>query len=401
MRIIIIIILEYIKKRMMTHMRGFAFYLAAAILVMALALPVANIQAEGGIADGTYAVDYLVLKAENDSVSMANDYWEKPAMVVVEGGAATVRLTINHSAWVTAFKVPGGSGFLDTQVIEANEADDTRLVEFKVEDLTRPLEAKIHVTVSDIDYDHDYTIRMAFDTEELSASGQVQADEEIVGATDQPHEAANQADPEPSGEEAASATNGQAEPPAADRETSQGPTAGSEEEPAKQTASGDGAREDAPAGDGADNAGRADAPAQDTSSQQQQEQEGQGTSENDGTPLTTTPSDTADTADTAASIAKEAEVDSADVNASIKYDQPSNHLEEDASSASKDATALAAEQTGTNGAQSESVMAAAEHPLSGGTDSSNSVWWPSIGALFILLCGVWYILRRKRRVRKA
>ncbi|MBB6634937.1 NEAT domain-containing protein [Cohnella thailandensis] len=111
--------------------------------------------------NGTYTADYLVLKAEDDSVSMANDYWEKPATVVIDGGKATVRLSVNHSAWVTQFKVPGsGDGYVDTKVIE--EKDDVRLVEFAA-DVTKPIVSKIHVTVPDIDYDHDYTIRLVFD----------------------------------------------------------------------------------------------------------------------------------------------------------------------------------------------------------------------------------------------
>ncbi|GLX66554.1 hypothetical protein MU1_08980 [Paenibacillus glycanilyticus] len=119
-------------------------------------------QAAATMEDGTYTGDYLILQADNDSVSMANDYWEKPATVVVKGGKATIRVTINHSFWVTQFKVPGGGGYVDTKVISSNKKADTRLVEFTA-DITKPIVSKIHVTVADIDYDHDYTIRFAFD----------------------------------------------------------------------------------------------------------------------------------------------------------------------------------------------------------------------------------------------
>ncbi|ACT00403.1 NEAr transporter [Paenibacillus sp. JDR-2] len=115
-----------------------------------------------GLEDGTYTGDYLILQADNDSVSMANDYWEKPASIVIKDGKATVRVTINHSFWVTQFKVPGGGGYVDTKVISSNKKADTRLVEFTA-DITKPIASKIHVTVADIDYDHDYTIRFAFD----------------------------------------------------------------------------------------------------------------------------------------------------------------------------------------------------------------------------------------------
>ncbi|GKU76755.1 heme uptake protein IsdC [Paenibacillus sp. L3-i20] len=116
------------------------------------------------LADGTYTADYLILKAENDSVSMANDYWEKPATVTIKDGKAKIRVTINHSFWVTDFKVPGDGGYVDTKVISSNKKADTRIVEFEA-DIAEPIISKIHVTVAEIDYDHDYTIRFAFDQE--------------------------------------------------------------------------------------------------------------------------------------------------------------------------------------------------------------------------------------------
>jgi heme uptake protein IsdC len=146
------------------HARTKISGLLAALWIVLLLLP-ANLYAAGEIADGTYTADYLILQAENDSVSMANDYWEKPAKVTIKDGKATVRVTINHSFWVTEFKVPGsGGGYVDTKLISSNKKADTRLVEFTA-DITKPIVSKIHVTVEDIDYDHDYTIRFVFDQE--------------------------------------------------------------------------------------------------------------------------------------------------------------------------------------------------------------------------------------------
>ncbi|MBP1993175.1 heme uptake protein IsdC [Paenibacillus eucommiae] len=126
------------------------------LLFPAVALGAAELE------DGTYTSTYLVLKAENDSVSMANDYWEKPATIKVKDGKATVRLTINHSKWVTEFKVPGNGGHVDAKVIVTNKKEDKRVVEFAA-NVLEPILSKIHVTVADIDYDHDYTIRIVFD----------------------------------------------------------------------------------------------------------------------------------------------------------------------------------------------------------------------------------------------
>ncbi|WP_165972379.1 heme uptake protein IsdC [Paenibacillus piri] len=119
------------------------------------------------MSDGTYILDYTIKQADSDSVSMANDYFEKPATVVVTNGEARVQLQMNHSKWITVFKVPNGSGFADANVVSHDSAADTRVVGFKVDDLTQPVLSKIHVTVESINYDHDYTIRFAFDTKSV------------------------------------------------------------------------------------------------------------------------------------------------------------------------------------------------------------------------------------------
>ncbi|MBU7318483.1 heme uptake protein IsdC [Paenibacillus oleatilyticus] len=124
-------------------------------------------QAASDLADGTYTVDYTIVKAENESASMANDYFEKPATLQVNKGEITAQIQMNHSKWITMFKVPDKGDFADAKVIKSDENEDTRVVEFKLDDLSKPLLSKIHVTVESINYDHDYTIRFIFDTKKL------------------------------------------------------------------------------------------------------------------------------------------------------------------------------------------------------------------------------------------
>ncbi|KPV55286.1 hypothetical protein QJ48_33990 [Paenibacillus sp. A3] len=124
-------------------------------------------QAASDLADGTYTIDYTIVKAENESASMANDYFEKPATLQVKKGEITAQIQMNHSKWITMFKVPEKGDFADAKVIKSDEKEDTRVVEFKLDDLSKPLLSKIHVTVESINYDHDYTIRFIFDTKKL------------------------------------------------------------------------------------------------------------------------------------------------------------------------------------------------------------------------------------------
>lgn len=133
-----------------------------AVFLLALMLPFSNAQA-AALKDGTYSVNYTVLKAEGNAVSMANDYWLKPAKVVVKNGKLTVQMTIKNSSWVTEFKVPGNGGYVDTTVLSTNKKANTRLVQFQAQSLSKPIKSKIHVTVKSADYDHDYTIQLKFD----------------------------------------------------------------------------------------------------------------------------------------------------------------------------------------------------------------------------------------------
>lgn len=117
--------------------------------------------------DGTYTIDYVIKKPEDESVSMANDYWDKPATVIVSGGAINMQMTINHSEWVTKFKVPSGSSYVDAKVVSRDSGTNTRLTQFSLASLDKSMLSQIHVTVPEIDYDHDYTIRFVYNTDTL------------------------------------------------------------------------------------------------------------------------------------------------------------------------------------------------------------------------------------------
>ena len=69
-----------------------------------LVMPYGNVSAK--LADGTYDINYVIQKAENDSASMANDYFEKPAKLIVKNGEMRVQVPMNHSTWITEFKAP-------------------------------------------------------------------------------------------------------------------------------------------------------------------------------------------------------------------------------------------------------------------------------------------------------
>jgi len=134
------------------------------ILLFALVCIVAFIiiptnEASAQLADGKYSVKYVVTQPDSNSASMANDYFLKPATLIVENGAMKARITMKNSSWLTKFDAQSGGN----SVIGKDSAANTRTVQFNVKDLANPILANIRVDIEDMDYHHDYTIRFVFD----------------------------------------------------------------------------------------------------------------------------------------------------------------------------------------------------------------------------------------------
>lgn len=114
--------------------------------------------------DGLYTVDYELLVGDGDSVSIANDYFEKPALLKVKDGDAYMQITVNHSNWVKELKAQNGDEFVDVNVIGWDDEADIRVVEFKVDsDLSEPFPLKMRVVIEEMEpaYDHSYSVRAA------------------------------------------------------------------------------------------------------------------------------------------------------------------------------------------------------------------------------------------------
>ena len=134
-------------------MKKFFFMIVSAIFMLFLVYP---IHTQAAVADGTYSLNYQVNKPGSSSASMANDYFLKPAQLVVNNGKMTVQLTINKSAWVTEFNPPGGA-----TVISSNSAADQRVVQFNISSFKQTVAMKIDI--DDIDYHHSYSVDFVFD----------------------------------------------------------------------------------------------------------------------------------------------------------------------------------------------------------------------------------------------
>ncbi|RAV15280.1 NEAT domain-containing protein [Paenibacillus contaminans] len=161
----------------------------SAVMVIALFFLAGNNEAAAAkLADGTYEVEYTVKKPDDESVSISNDYFEKPARVEVRNGEAVVYFQTNHNKWITSLKYPAGPDGVQLQAVDANEAEDTKVFRLPHKDLLVPAALAVHVKIDELDYDHAYTVRLVFKTDQLLdesapvAEGKSLPDEPVAGA---------------------------------------------------------------------------------------------------------------------------------------------------------------------------------------------------------------------------
>jgi heme-binding NEAT domain protein len=119
------------------------------------------LSSKAAIADGTHNLPYQVNKPDSTSASIANDYFLKPAKLIVSNGSMKVQLTIKNSSWVTEFNPPGGAA-----IISSNAAADQRVVQFNVSNLNA-LKVAMKIDIDDIDYHHAYTVDFVFNGDGL------------------------------------------------------------------------------------------------------------------------------------------------------------------------------------------------------------------------------------------
>ena len=123
------------------------------IMAVLLTFLIAPIMSHAQVADGTYSISYQVNAAGESSASIANDYFVKPAKLIVENGAMKVQLTIKNSNWITEFASTTGGN----TVISTNAGANTRTVQFNLASLNGATVVKMKVDIDDIDYHHNYS----------------------------------------------------------------------------------------------------------------------------------------------------------------------------------------------------------------------------------------------------
>lgn len=120
--------------------------------------------------NGTYMIDFTILKDGTDQPSMTNDYVVKPALLTVKDGKMDVSFTLKNSSWITRLQVERNGAYADVEERSKDEQADTRVVAFPIEDLEKKVNAKIKVDIPALNYHNTYNIQFAFDLNSIKPS---------------------------------------------------------------------------------------------------------------------------------------------------------------------------------------------------------------------------------------
>ncbi|MGG0717090.1 NEAT domain-containing protein [Robertmurraya massiliosenegalensis] len=144
---------------------------AAILMIVATFLPSFASAAENmDLANGEYTIDFIVYKDGTKSASVMDGYTNKPAKVFVEDGQLKMQVTFNNADMIQAFQIQQDGSYVDATVINEDEDNKLRTVEFAVPDLTTLLQAKTHVVVPMIPgYDNWYDVDIEFFPDTLTA----------------------------------------------------------------------------------------------------------------------------------------------------------------------------------------------------------------------------------------
>lgn len=133
--------------------------------VMMIQLPVTGAAEEW--ADGDYKLDFVIYKQGTDEPSVMYDYVvQSSGLLRVENGKKYVSFVLKQSAQIIGFQTAHGDEMTDTTVVSSDPADNTRRVEFEVDDLAEKVGGWVKIywqLTPTFLYDHEYNIELGFD----------------------------------------------------------------------------------------------------------------------------------------------------------------------------------------------------------------------------------------------
>ncbi|WP_395894151.1 NEAT domain-containing protein [Bacillus safensis subsp. safensis] len=143
--------------------------------------------AQNQLKDGVYRINYSVLKGDTDEASRMSDYFSHPASLTVKNGKQTISFTVKDHKSVASLKTEKNGSYQEAKTVSKDEAKNTRVVSFDVDDLKNEVKGKVHIVVAAANYDQTYDIRFQFDSKSIAPvkDGQV-VEEETPAAPETP-----------------------------------------------------------------------------------------------------------------------------------------------------------------------------------------------------------------------
>ncbi|MCY7445209.1 NEAT domain-containing protein [Bacillus safensis] len=143
--------------------------------------------AQNQLKDGVYRINYSVLKGDTDEASRMSDYFSHPASLTVKNGKQTISFTVKDHKSVASLKTEKNGSYQEAKTVSKDEAKNTRVVSFDVDDLKKAVKGKVHIVVAAANYDQTYDIRFQFDSKSIAPvkDGQV-VEEETPAAPETP-----------------------------------------------------------------------------------------------------------------------------------------------------------------------------------------------------------------------
>ncbi|WP_144496454.1 NEAT domain-containing protein [Bacillus safensis] len=135
--------------------------------------------AQNQLKDGVYRINYSVLKGDTDEASRMSDYFSHPASLTVKNGKQTISFTVKDHKSVASLKTEKNGSYQEAKTVSKDEAKNTRVVSFDVDDLKKAVKGKVHIVVAAANYDQTYDIRFQFDSKSIAPvkDGQVVEEE--------------------------------------------------------------------------------------------------------------------------------------------------------------------------------------------------------------------------------
>lgn len=143
--------------------------------------------AQNQLKDGVYRINYSVLKGDTNEASRMSDYFSHPASLTVKNGKQTISFTVKDHKSVASLKTEKNGSYQEAKTVSKDEAKNTRVVSFDVDDLKNEVKGKVHIVVAAANYDQTYDIRFQFDSTSIAPvkDGQV-VEEETPAAPETP-----------------------------------------------------------------------------------------------------------------------------------------------------------------------------------------------------------------------